>query len=62
MRELEPSARTVGMPSPLVHGATDVSQVQLIGYVGCTGFCSGPHLHFEVRVNGTPVDLLGYLP
>ncbi|HEY2542729.1 MAG TPA: M23 family metallopeptidase, partial [Gaiellaceae bacterium] len=40
----------------------DVSQGDVIGYSGCTGFCTGPHLHFEVRVNGSPVDPLGYLP
>jgi murein DD-endopeptidase MepM/ murein hydrolase activator NlpD len=38
-----------------------VSQGDVIGYVGCTGHCFGPHLHFEVRVNGSPVDPLGYL-
>jgi murein DD-endopeptidase MepM/ murein hydrolase activator NlpD len=38
-----------------------VSQGDVIGAVGCTGLCFGDHLHFEVRVNGTPVDPLGYL-
>jgi murein DD-endopeptidase MepM/ murein hydrolase activator NlpD len=38
-----------------------VAQAQVIGYVGCTGHCFGPHLHFEVRVNGVAVDPLGYL-
>jgi murein DD-endopeptidase MepM/ murein hydrolase activator NlpD len=38
-----------------------VTQGQVIGYSGCTGFCTGPHVHFEVRVNGAPVDPLGYL-
>jgi murein DD-endopeptidase MepM/ murein hydrolase activator NlpD len=38
-----------------------VAQGQVIGYVGCTGHCFGPHLHFEVRVNGSAVDPLGYL-
>ncbi len=38
-----------------------VSQGTVIGYTDCTGHCFGPHLHFEVRVNGTAVDPLGYL-
>ena len=38
-----------------------VSQGDVIGYVGCTGHCFGDHLHFETRVNGSPVDPMGYL-
>lgn len=38
-----------------------VSQGDIIGYTGCTGYCLGPHLHFEVRINGSVTDPMGYL-
>jgi murein DD-endopeptidase MepM/ murein hydrolase activator NlpD len=44
-----------------VSSGQSVSQGDVIGYTGCTGHCFGPHLHFEVRVNGAPTDPLGYL-
>jgi murein DD-endopeptidase MepM/ murein hydrolase activator NlpD len=33
-----------------------------VGYIGSTGNVTGPHLHFEVRVNDQPQDPMGYLP
>jgi len=38
-----------------------VSEGQVIGYSGCTGLCFGPHLHFEVRINGAVTNPLNYL-
>lgn len=39
-----------------------VDRGQVVGYVGCTGSCTGPHLHFETRVNGAAQNPRRYLP
>jgi murein DD-endopeptidase MepM/ murein hydrolase activator NlpD len=44
-----------------VSAGQSVSQGQVIGYSDCTGHCFGPHVHFEVRINGAAVDPMGYL-
>ncbi|MBS2039731.1 peptidoglycan DD-metalloendopeptidase family protein [bacterium] len=45
----------------LVKQGDTLMQGQVLGEVGSTGMSTGPHLHFEVRQNGTPVDPGGYL-
>jgi murein DD-endopeptidase MepM/ murein hydrolase activator NlpD len=44
-----------------VSAGQSVYQGEVIGYTGCTGYCLGPHLHFEVRIYGEVTDPMGYL-
>ncbi len=46
----------------LVSAGEVVKQGQVIGISDCTGYCFGPHLHFEVRINGQVTDPIPYLP
>ncbi len=48
------------MSSLAVSAGQTVNQGDVVGYVGSTGNSTGPHLHFEVRVNGGTVDPMQY--
>lgn len=41
-----------------IRPGSKVGQGDIVGYVGCTGLCSGPHLHYEVRINNNLVNPL----
>ena len=52
----------VHLKRALVQAGTFVARGDAVGEVGSTGHSTGPHIHFEVRLNGQSVNPLDYLP
>lgn len=50
------------LASVRIHVGDRVWGGELLGEAGCTGFCTGTHLHFELRANGMPFDPSPLLP
>ena len=50
------------LDQPLVAVGDEVTTGQKLGIAGCTGFCTGTHLHFELRESGTAVNPTALLP
>ncbi len=53
--------RYAHLSSAAVRVGEAVGRGDLLGFVGSTGLSTGPHLHYEVRLNGRPVDPLTYI-
>lgn len=49
------------MSSISVSNGQKISKGTVVGYEGSTGYSTGPHLHFEVRINGTHTNPMGYI-
>jgi murein DD-endopeptidase MepM/ murein hydrolase activator NlpD len=50
------------LAAPLVHTGEFVLPGMTIGTAGCTGWCTGTHLHFELRDRGRAIDPMAFLP
>ena len=49
------------MSTTIARQGANVAKGQIIGKIGTTGYSTGPHLHFEVRQKGNPVNPLNFI-